>query len=127
MPLEEKFIKFTLNEVIEALRAISDRGQFELPKTSVISAQEITLPDGLATELTFIGADKPVVLKNTMIAAALIGYCSRFQIPIPKSANKSIGVSSNSVMLRISPFATDSSNRNTKVLINTENDDEVLL
>lgn len=127
MPLEEKFIKFTLNEVIDALRAISDRGKFQLPKSSIISAQEISTADGLATEFSFNGADKPIVLKNSLIAAALIGYCSRFQIPIPKSSNKSIGVSAKTVLLRVSPISGELPGRIPAGQLKADGDDEVLL
>lgn len=103
MPIEERFIKFTLNEVLEALKILSDRGKISLPKSSLMSAKEIVLPDGgLAVEFKFRGVNEIVVVPNAVVAAALIGYCGRFKIPIPKNANKGIAMKDLSVMLRIS-------------------------
>jgi hypothetical protein len=107
MPTEERFIKFTLNEVVEALKILSERGKFSLPKTSVKSAKEIVLADGeLAVEFKFNGANEYVVIPNAFVAAALISFCGRFKIPIPKQANKCLGVMGQSMMLRISSDGT---------------------
>lgn len=107
MPTEERFIKFTLNEVIEALKILSERGKISLPKSSVKSAKEIVLPDGeLAVEFKFNGANEYIVIPNAVVAAALISYCGRFKIPIPKQANKCLGVMGLSMMLRISSVGT---------------------
>ncbi len=107
MPTEERFIKFTLNEVIEALKILSKRGKISLPKSSVKSAKEMVLPDGeLAVEFKFNGANEYAVIPNAVIAAALISFCGRFKIPIPKKANKCLGVMGQSMMLRISSVGT---------------------
>jgi len=107
MPTEERFIKFTLNEVLEALKILSKRGKISLPKSSVKSAKEILLPNGeLAVEFEFHGANEPAVIPNAFVAAALIGFCGRFNIPIPKQADKCIGVMGQSMMLRISSVGT---------------------
>lgn len=108
MPTEERFIKFTLNEAVEALRAISKRGKFTLPTSSAKSAVETASPEGeLAVELTFNGSKEPVIISNAIVAAALISYYSRFNIPIPKQANKCLGVMGQSMMLRINSVGTN--------------------
>jgi|GEM_PF-5707652 len=110
MPTEERFIKFTLNEAVEALRAISKRGKFTLPTSSAKTAVEtVTTEDELAVELTFNGSNETVIIPNTVVAAALISYCGRFNIPIPKQANKCLGVMGQSMMLRINSMGTNTS------------------
>ncbi len=114
MPTEERFIKFTLNEAIEALRVISKRGNFSLPASSAKSAVETASQDGeLAVELTFNGSNEVIVIPNAVVAAALISFCGRFNIPIPKQANKCLGVMGQSMMLRINSVGTNTSKTKT--------------
>ncbi len=57
MPEEIRFIKFTLNEVIEALRELSHKSQVQLPKSSPREAREKKDPEGLVIEFLFTGAE----------------------------------------------------------------------
>lgn len=101
MPVEIRFIKFTLNEVIEALRDLSHKGQVELPKSSPRDAREKKEREGLVIEFLFTGTSSPVKVPSSFVAAALIRYCKRFHIPIPKNEEKSIAVVQGGVILKI--------------------------
>lgn len=101
MPKEIRFIKFTLNEVIEALKELSHKGKFDLPKSSVRFAKDIIQAENHFIEFTFNGCDAPVKIANSFVAASLIRFCQRFQIPIPKNEEKSIAVIEGAVILKI--------------------------
>lgn len=101
MPVEIRFIKFTLNEVIEALRDLSHKGQVELPKSSPRDAREKKEREGLVIEFLFTGTSSPVKVPSSFVAASLIRYCKRFHIPIPKNEEKSIAVVQGGVILKI--------------------------
>ena len=101
MPVEIRFIKFTLNEVIDALRELSHKGQFDLPKSSPRDLRERTDSQGRVIEFLFNGAEAPIKIANSFVAASLIRYCKRFQIPIPKNEEKSIAVIEGAVILKI--------------------------
>ena len=101
MPEEIRFIKFTLNEVIEALRELSHKSQVQLPKSSPREAREKKDPEWLVIEFLFTGASSPIKFSNSFVAAALIRFCKKFHIPIPKEEEKSIAVVPGGVILKI--------------------------
>ncbi len=101
MPVEIRFIKFTLYEVIEALKMFSHKGKFELPKSSPRFIKEVIESESHFIEFTFNGSGAPVKIANSFVAASLIRYCRRFHIPIPKNEEKSIGVVTDGVILKI--------------------------
>lgn len=104
MPAETRRVIFTKNELIEAIYDYNQVAQKKLPPGMVVSCVPVSEARvALRLELYDQKNDATEVVEFSpeVTAAALLRYCIRNRIPIPKNATKSIQVLGEDIALAI--------------------------
>lgn len=104
MPSEFRQILFSNNELIEALYEYNQTAQTKLPKGIIVSCTPVAEAK-VAVRLELVdqesGATQVASLAPELVAAALLRYCIKHHIPMPKGAAKSIQVHGDEVALNV--------------------------
>jgi len=100
MPNEIRIIRFQLDEVSVAVKSFSSRINMVVPATRVLEAHGA--PDGSPnTLLRYEGEEKVIPMTNNSLAASLIAYCQRIEVPLPHKSVKSLHVFKEYIDMRI--------------------------
>ncbi len=104
MPAETRRVIFTKNELIDAIYDYNQIARKKLPSGMIVSCVPVS-EARVAVRLEIFDqnsdATEVVELSPEVIAAALLRYCIRNRIPIPKNASKSIQVLGEDIALAI--------------------------
>lgn len=104
MPAETRRIIFTKNELIEAIYEHNQIAKKKLPPGMIVSCEAVSEAQ-VAVRLELVdqksGEAETAEISPEVICAALLRYCIRNRIPVPKSAAKSIQVSGENIALTI--------------------------
>ncbi len=104
MPSEFRRIMFTNNELIEAIHDYNGISQDKLPPGTILTCTPISEADvAVRLEMVDQRSDEThaVELSPEVLGAALLRYCMKHRIPMPKSATKSIQRHGNKVSLNV--------------------------
>ena len=104
MPSEFRQIQFSNNELIEALYEHNRVAETKLPQGMIVSCKPV-VEAKVAVRLELVdqasGETQVTSLPPELVAAALLRYCFRHAIPIPRNATKSIQVHGDEVSLDV--------------------------
>lgn len=98
---EVRFISFEKDALLEALKLHLAATKKPLPPGILKSCEVRREPDiAVVIKVTeeSTGAEKKVVLGAGTIGAAMIAYCQRLRVPLPRMAEKSLQVSNAGVL-----------------------------
>jgi hypothetical protein len=102
VPSEYRQVLFSNNEVIEALYEHNRVAVSKLPKGIIVSCTPVAEVD-VAVRLELAdqesGETHVASLSPELVCAALLRYCMKLHIPMPKSAAKSIQIHGDDVAL----------------------------
>lgn len=101
MPVETRLITFTAPEVFEALMLFCETTGRPLPNGGI---KRLIPPDGADGKITIepeADAAKISFYENE-VAAALLAYCKKKQIPVARRSAKSLEFKPDTVSLRLS-------------------------
>lgn len=105
MPREDRRITFSNAELQEALVAHAMRTKTTLPNGKIVS---LTPAPGLDGEMTLTifddrsGKSYGLTLQPELAAAALIYFCKKVGIPVPRRASKRLSIVGDNLCLQIS-------------------------
>ena len=95
MPSEFRQVLFSNNELLEALYEFNQVTQTKLPLGMILSCTPV-VEDKVAVRLHLMdqasSETQVAPLSSELVAAALLRYCIRHHIPIPRNAAKSVQV-----------------------------------
>ncbi len=104
MPAETRRVIFTKNELIDAIYDYNQVAKKKLPPGMIVSCVPVS-EARVAVRLEMFDqnsdATEVVEFSPEVTAAALLRYCIRNRIPIPKNASKSIQVCGEDIALAI--------------------------
>ncbi len=104
MPSEFRRIMFTNNELIEAIHDYNGISQDKLPPGIILTCTPVSEAD-VAVRLEMVDqrsdATHVVELSPEVLGAALLRYCMKHRIPMPKSATKSIQIHGDEISLNV--------------------------
>ena len=104
MPSEFRRIMFTNNELIEAIHDYNEIAQDKLPPGIILTCTPVSEAE-VAVRLETVDqrSDEThvVELAPEVLGAALLRYCMKHRIPMPKSATKSIQIHGDEVSLNV--------------------------
>ncbi len=95
---------FTNNELIEAIHDYSKVAEDKLPPGIILTCTPVSEAEAVV-RLELVdqrsGETHVVELSPEMLGAALLRYCMKHRIPMPKSATKSIQIHGDEVSLNV--------------------------
>ncbi len=104
MPSEFRRVTFTNNELIEAIHDHNLVSRDKLPAGMIVTCKPVSEPD-VAVRLELVdqgsGEARLAFLSPEVVAAALLRYCKKRRIPMPKQATKSIEIHENGISLNV--------------------------
>ncbi len=104
MPSEFRQIQFSNNELIEALYEHSQVAETKLPQGMIVSCKPV-VEAKVAVRLELVdqasGETQVTSLPPELVAAALLRYCIKQRIPMPRDAAKSIQIHGDEVSLNM--------------------------
>ncbi len=101
---ETRFISFEKDALLEALKLYLAATKKPLPPGMLKSFEVQKEPDiGVIIKVTedATGEEKVVNLAAGTIGAAMIAYCQRLRVPLPRNAEKSLLISNGVLQLRV--------------------------
>lgn len=106
MPREDRRITFSYDEVYKAIFALSVQRELKKPPAGIIMAVEPSVADSskVSVRLENPLINGPVIFLDysmDFLAAALMLYCRTCRIPLPKTAEKSVELVPDGVLLRV--------------------------
>jgi hypothetical protein len=102
MPSERRLIRFTTPEVEEALRTFAEDQSRALPSSKVTGIEyDGQTEEGVGARVSFENVARPTHFTALETAAALIAYCRKVRVPIPKQGRKSLHKQKNNLILQI--------------------------
>ena len=104
MPSEFRRVMFTNNELIEAIHDYNKISPDKLPPGIILICTPVSEAEvAVRLELVDQRSDEMhvVELSPEVLGAALLRYCMKHRIPMPKSATKSIQIHDNEISLNI--------------------------
>lgn len=108
MPLEERFITFSLDEVFQAVKMRCIRENLPLPqegKPVKITMDEQDVPEHVLINLHIqSGYDHepvPIPYERTFFALALVFYCQGSGIPLPSKGKKNLKILEDKIVMKI--------------------------
>ncbi len=104
MPSEFRRIMFTNNELIEAIHDYNGISPDKLPPGVILTCTPVS-EAGVAVRLEMVDqrSDEThvVELSPEVLGAALLRYCMKHRIPMPKAATKSIQMHGDEISLNV--------------------------
>jgi len=100
MPSELRIIRFKLDEVANALRGFAPRIGLDMPDGELTSAAHVTVQEIPCTSFALKDGGGELSVSNSQLAASLIHYCITGGIPLPRTGDKEISVSSKFIDLK---------------------------
>lgn len=104
MPSESRQVLFSNNEVIEALYEHNQVSETKLPQGIIVSCTPVAEVK-VAVRLELVdqasGETQVASLSPELVGAALLRYCIKRHIPMPKNAAKSIKIHGDQVSLNV--------------------------
>jgi len=101
MSSELRIIRFKLDEVASALRDFAPRIGLDMPDGELTSAAQVAGQEIPCTSFALKGGGDELSVSNSHLAASLIHYCITGGVPLPRTGNKEISVSSKFVDLKV--------------------------
>jgi hypothetical protein len=102
MPSERRLIRFTTTEVEEALRRFAEEQERPLPSNKLAAIEyDGQTEEGVSARVRFENLPRPTHFTALEMAAALIAYCRKVRVPIPKQGQKSLHKSKDNLVLQI--------------------------
>jgi len=102
MPSERRLIRFSTPEVEDALRGFAETQDRSLPSGKVAAIEYDTqTEEGVGARVKFENAPRSTHFTALELAAALIAYCRRVRVPIPKQGEKSLHTTKHDLVLQI--------------------------
>ncbi|MBK1697155.1 hypothetical protein [Rhodovibrio salinarum] len=102
MPSERRLIRFTTPEVEQALRTFAEAHERTLPRSQVASIEyDGQTEEGVSARIKFENVPRPTHFTALEMTAALIAYCHKTHVPIPKQGQKSLYKAKGNVILQI--------------------------
>ena len=102
MPSERRLIRFTTPEVEDALRTFAEEQSRTLPSSKVTGIEyDGQTEEGVGARVSFENVPRPTHFTALETAAALIAYCRKVRVPIPKQGQKSLHKQKNNLILQI--------------------------
>ena len=107
MPSEDRRIIFDFDEVYKAIYGLCVRRDLKKPPSGKIISVRRKADDETVFVLNFHdkqkieAPDARVEYSKDFIAASLLLFCRGFEIPIPKTSQKSVLIGSEHIILRI--------------------------
>ena len=101
MPIEYRKLVFSEEELKQALMDFCRSNGTLLPTGELTTVELVEKPD-LSVRLEYESENKDLSetsLSRDQLAAALISYCSRRRIPVPRSAQKNLKIEGTRVCL----------------------------
>lgn len=108
MPLEERFITFSLDEISQAVRMRAVQESIDIPANGRLTAMEID--DEQAGMETIIllhfqqddgGAARKLKFDRKFFALALVFYCQGCGIPLPARGTKTLNILPDRIVMKI--------------------------
>ena len=100
MPSESRSVSFSNAETIDALVEYCAKADRELPQGG-IKRLAFSNEGEIRVTAEFDGGPPPIHFYENEVAVALIIYCNKKGIPVPRRAVKSLQVSQDTVSLRL--------------------------
>ncbi len=104
MPSEFRRVMFTNDELIDAIHDYYEISQDKLPPGVILTCTPVSEAEvAVRLEMVDQRSDEThvVELSPEVLGAALLRYCMRHRIPMPKSATKSIQIHGDEVSLNV--------------------------
>jgi hypothetical protein len=102
MPSERRLIRFAATEVEDALRRFAEDQQRNMPDSKVTGiAYDAESDEGVSARIQFENIKRPMHFTALEMAAALIAYCRKVRVPIPKQGQKSLHKQKDTLVLQI--------------------------
>ncbi len=104
MPSEFRRIMFTNNELIEAIHDYNMISPDKLPPGVILTCTPVSETEvAVRLEMVDQRSDEThvVELSPAMLGAALLRYCMKHRIPMPKAATKSIQMHGDEISLNL--------------------------
>ncbi|MGB0719099.1 MAG: hypothetical protein ACPGRX_01410 [Bdellovibrionales bacterium] len=105
MPSEERYIKFSFDEVHEAITHYANQTKEISPPKGPIRGMRLNPQDGKKTILCDIqttdGRHDSDVIEYKPLAMALINICKEYKIPLPRQATKVLSFAENQLIMKI--------------------------
>ncbi len=104
MPSEFRRVMFTNNELIEAIHDYNGISQDKLPPGIILTCTPVSEAEvAVRLEVVDQRSDEMhvVELSPEVLGVALLRYCMKHRIPMPKSATKSIQIHGDEVSLNV--------------------------
>ncbi len=100
MTSELRILRFGLDEVATALRALGPRFGLTLPDGDITSAANQAGHETPTTSFAMSGCEESLSVPNGKLAASLIHFCGKTGIALPRESTKEIYVSPQYIELR---------------------------
>jgi len=104
VPSEYRQVLFSNNEVIEALYEHNQVAEAKLPRGMIVSCTPVAEVD-VAVRLELVdqesGETQVASLSPELVCAALLRYCMKLHIPMPRGAAKTIQIHGDDVALNV--------------------------
>lgn len=106
MPREDRRITFSYDEVYKAIFSLCVQRELKKPPAGIIMAVEPSMADASRVSVRIENplTSAPVMFMEysmDYLAAALMLYCRTCRIPLPKTAEKSVELGQDGVILRV--------------------------
>lgn len=106
MPREDRRITFSYDEVYKAIFALCVQREVRKPPAGIIKAVDLMPGDHARINIRIenpLTHDPPSIMEYGLdyLAAALMLYCRTCRIPLPKTAEKSVELAPDGVVLRV--------------------------
>lgn len=106
MPREDRRITFSYDEVYKAIFALCVQREARKPPAGFIKAVDIIPGDASRVSIRIenpLNDEPPSIVEYGLdyLAAALMLYCRTCRIPLPKTAEKSVELSTDGIVLRV--------------------------
>lgn len=109
MPLEERFITFSMDEVYKAVMILCERDDLPKPPAGEILSIELEAkPEGDEQDLICLqvkraedGEEERVKFFRKFFAQSLVFFCQGSGIPLPRAGQKILAVADDKIVMKV--------------------------
>ncbi len=106
MPREDRRITFSYDEVYKAIFALCVQREIRKPPAGFIKVMDLIPGENARVNIRIenpLNDEPPAIMEYGLdyLAAALMLYCRTCRIPLPKTAEKSVELGADGVVLRV--------------------------